>query len=142
MSQDQLMALRAMPVMLLKMKIRSIGVDPDKYPELVEKEDLVQLYQIKAREAALKRHEQKNAKNKKNMSAAEKKQEAMRVNKERQEKLLKRCAELEAKGVSWPAFKAMQEIYKEEMAAAKKKKGIVKGGGIEASAGSLAQQFD
>ena len=28
------------------------------------------------------------------------------------------------------------------MAAAKQKQGIVKGGGIEASAGSLAQQFD
>mmetsp|Transcript_13037 Transcript_13037/g.30736 ORF Transcript_13037/g.30736 Transcript_13037/m.30736 type:complete len:1568 (-) Transcript_13037:155-4858(-) len=142
MSQETLMALRAMPVMLLKMKIRSIGVDPDKYPELVEKEDLVQLYQIKSREVALKRYDQKNAKDKKNMSAAERKQEAMRVNKERQEKVLKKVAELEAKGVSWATFKAMQEIYQEEMAAAKKKNGIVKGGGIEASAGSLAQQFD
>jgi len=141
MSQDQVNQLRAMPVMLLKMKIRSIGVDPDKYPELVEKEDLVQLYQIKGREAAMKRHNLKNAKDKKNMSVAEKRQEAQRINKERQEKLMKRIAELEAKGVSWPSVKAMQEIYQDEMAAAKEKKGVV-GGGVEAQAGSLAKQFD
>lgn len=141
MSQDQLNQIRAMPVMLLKMKIRSIGVDPDKYPELVEKEDLVQLYQIKAREAAMKRHNLKNAKDKKNMSTAEKRQEAQRLNKERQEKLMKRIAELEAQGVSWPSFKAMQEIYQDEMAAAKEKKGVL-GSGVEAQAGSLAKQFD
>jgi len=142
MSPKKLNELLAMPVMLLKMKIRSIGVDPDKYPELVKNEDLVQLYQIKATELALKKHDQKYAKDKKGMSAMEKKQDAQRVNKERQEKLMRRSAELEAKGVSWATFKAMQEIYQDEMAAAKQKKGIVKGGGIEASAGSLAQQFD
>lgn len=142
MSQEQVAALHAMPVMLLKMKIRSIGVDPDKYPELVEKEDLVKLYQIKAREGAMKRYGQKNAKDKKRMSAVEKKAEAQRKNKEKQEKLMKRIAELEAKGVSWASFKAMQEIYQEEMVAAKSKNGIVRGGGVEASAGSLAKQFD
>jgi len=142
MSQDDLNLLRAMPVMLLKMKLRSISVDPDKYPELVEKEDLVQLYQIKVREAAIKRHDQKNAKDKKSVFGAERKQEAQRIAKERQEKLLKRSAELEAKGVSWATVKAMQEIYQEEMATARQKNGVVKGGGIEASAGSLAQQFD
>eukprot|EP00534_Pseudo-nitzschia_fraudulenta_P012894 CAMPEP_0201223372 /NCGR_PEP_ID=MMETSP0851-20130426/193078_1 /ASSEMBLY_ACC=CAM_ASM_000631 /TAXON_ID=183588 /ORGANISM="Pseudo-nitzschia fraudulenta, Strain WWA7" /LENGTH=1522 /DNA_ID=CAMNT_0047513131 /DNA_START=482 /DNA_END=5050 /DNA_ORIENTATION=+ len=142
MSQEQLDKIRALPMTMLKIKIRSIGVDPNKYPELVEKEDLVQLYQIKAREAATKKHNQKKAKDKKNMSAAERKKESQRITKERQEKVMKRVAELEAKGESWASFKAMQEMYNEEMAAAKQKKGIVKGGGIEASAGSLAQQFD
>jgi len=142
MSQDQLKQIRALPLTLLKMKIRSIGVDPDKYPELVEKEDLVQLYQIKVREGALKLHLAKNGKDKKKMSAAQKKQEAQRVNKERQEKLLRRSAELEAKGVSWPSFQAMKEILAEETAAARAKNGIVKGGGVEASAGLMAQQFD
>lgn len=61
---------------------------------------------------------------------------------ERQEKLMKRTAELKATGESWATFKAMQEIYKEEMEAAKMKKGFVNGGGIEASAGALAKQFD
>ena len=142
MSQDQLNQIRALPVTLLKMKLRSIGVDPDKYPELIEKEDLVQLYQIKARETAVKQHDKKNAMDKKNMTATERKQESQRINRERQDKLLRRTAELEAKGVSWATFKAMQEIYQDEMESAKRKKGIVKGGGIEASAGALAKQFD
>ena len=123
MSQDQLNQIRALPVTLLKMKLRSIGVDPDKYPELMEKEDLVQLYQIKARETAVKIHDKKNAIDKKNMTAAERKQESQRINRERQDKLLKRAAELEAKGVSWATFKAMQEIYQDEMESAKRKNG-------------------
>jgi len=142
MPKEQLDALRLMPVMLLKMKIRSIGTDPDKYPELVEKEDLVQLYVLKAREGAMKKHDLKNAKDKKNMSVTERKQETQLIAKERQERLLKRVAELEAKGVQWATFKAMQELYQEETNKAKAKKGVVRGGGIEASAGSLAQQFD
>lgn len=143
MSQGELNSIRALPVTLLKMKIRSIGVEPDKYPEIVDKEDLVQLYQIKAREAVIKKHDQKNVKDKKNMTtAAERKIKSQRLNKERQEKLMKRSAELEAKGVSWATFKAMQEIYQDEMEGAKRKKGVVKGGGIEASAGTLAKQFD
>lgn len=142
MSQGELNSIRALPVTLLKMKIRSIGVEPDKYPEIVDKDDLVQLYQIKAREVAIKRHDQKNVKDKKSMTATERKIETQRLNKARQEKLMKRAAELEAKGVSWATVKAMQEIYQDEMKDAKRKKGVVKGGGIEASAGTLAKQFD
>ncbi len=139
---DKLAALRAMPMMLLKMQLKSIGVDASKYPELTTKEDLVELYQIKLKEGAMKRHEKQNAAKKKNMTAAEKSIESRRLNQERQEKLMKRIQELEAKGVSWASFKAMQEVYQEETAKAKAKNGIVKGGGVEASAGTLAQQFD
>jgi manganese-transporting P-type ATPase len=142
MSQEQLNQIRAMPVSVIKMKIRSLGTNPDKYPELMEKEDLVQLYQIKARELAVKRHDQKNERDKKNMSAAEKKADSRREAFERQERLMKRAKELEEKGVSWASFKAMKEILSEEMEAAKSKKGVVKGGGIELSAGALAAQFD
>jgi manganese-transporting P-type ATPase len=142
MSQEQLNQIRAMPVSVIKMKIRSLGTNPDKYPELVEKEDLVQLYQIKARELAVQRHDQKNARDKKTMSAAERKAEARREAAERQEKLVKRVKELEEQGVSWASFKAMKEILNEEMEASRRKKGVVKGGGIELSAGALAAQFD
>lgn len=141
-SSDHMAAIRNMPVSVLKMKIRSLGLDPDKYPELVEKEDLVQLYQIKARELAVKRHDEKNARDKKNMSAAEKKTLARREAAERQERLMKRVKELEEQGVSWASFKAMKEIMNEEMEAAKRKNGAVKGGGVEASAGALAAQFE
>ncbi|KAL3924764.1 MAG: hypothetical protein SGILL_000846 [Bacillariaceae sp.] len=142
MSQDHLNQIRAMPVAMIKMKIRSLGTEPNKYPELVEKEDLVQLYQIKAREQAVKRHDQKNAKDKKNMSASEKKLEAKRAAAERQERLMKRVKELEDQGVKWASFKAMKDILAEETEAQRKKTGNVKGGGIEASAGALASQFE
>lgn len=142
MSQEHLNQIRAMPVSVIKMKIRSLGTNPDKYPELVEKDDLVQLYQIKARELAVKRHDQKNERDKKNMSAAEKKAQAKREAAERQERLMKRVKELEEQGVSWASFKAMKEIMNEEMEAAKRKNGTVKGGGVEASAGALAAQFE
>lgn len=138
-SQQHLNELRAMPVKLIKMRIRNLGTDPDKYPELVEKEDLVQLYQIKAREVAVKRHDEKNAKS---MSASEKRAEAKRLAEERQAKLMQRTAELEAKGVSWAAFKALRQIMNEEIEAAKRKNGVVPRGGVEASAGALAAQFE
>lgn len=141
-SQETLKQLRAMPVMALKMKIRSLGVDPDKYPDLIEKEDLIQLYQIKGREVAVKRHDAKNAKDKKKMSGAELREQKKKEAAEKQEKLMRRVQELEAQGVKWATFKAAQEILKEDMEEARKKKGIVKGGGVEASAGALATQFE
>lgn len=49
MSQEHFNQICSMPVKLINIKICAIGTDHDKYPELVEKEDLVQLYQIKSR---------------------------------------------------------------------------------------------
>lgn len=140
-NQDSINQLRALPVRLIKMKIRSIGVEPDKYPDLVEKEDLVQLYQIKARELAVKRHDQKNAADKKKMSRTELQEQKRREAKEQQERLMKRIAELEAQGVSWASFKAMKEVMSEQMQEAKRKKGSGKGG-IEGQASSLAAQLE
>ena len=143
MSQDHLNQIRQMPVSVIKSKIRGVGADPDKYPDLVEKEDLVQLYQIKAREAAVKRHDAKNKKAKANMTRAERQAEQRREMEERQRRLAERVAELEAQGVQWATFKAMQEFYAEATAEAKKKKGAMTNArGIEGSAASLAAQFE
>lgn len=141
-SQHRVNEIRQMPVGLLKMKIRALGVDPNKYPELVEKEDLVKLYIIKARELAIKRHEQKKESDKKNMSKAEQRELQRKEAQEKQERLLKRAAELEAQGVKWATFKAMKEILNEDVETARRKKGVVKGGGVEGSASALAAQFE
>jgi cation-transporting ATPase 13A1 len=143
MSQEHLNQIRSMPVMLIKQKIRQLGVDPNKYPDLVEKEDLVKLYQIKAREVAVKRHDQKNALAKKKMTkdelAAERRAEMM----EKQRRMQERTAELEAQGVPWAQFKAMREVISEEMQEAKKKKGeMARARGIEGSAATLASQLE
>ncbi|KAL7564440.1 hypothetical protein ACA910_002754 [Epithemia clementina (nom. ined.)] len=138
MSQEDLDEIRSLPPKVIKMKIRQLGADPDKYPDLMEKEDLVQLYQIKARELAVKRHDQKNKRAKANMTAAELAAEGKREMAEKQRRLMERVAELEAQGVQWASFKVMQEFYREETAANQKKKGK----GIEGSAASLAAQFE
>ena len=143
MSQEHLNQLRQLPVSLIKMKIKQLGVDPNKYPDLIEKEDLVKLYQIKARELAVKRHDQKNAKSKSLMTKAEKQAEQKRQMEEKQKRMFARVAELEAQGESWAQFKAMREFMNEEMSQAKQKKAsMMKAGGIEGSAASMAAQLE
>ena len=142
-SQDHLNQIRAMPVRAIKMKLKSIGTDPDKYPELKEKEDLVKLYQIKAREVAIQRHEKKNKLDKAKMTKAELAAERKREQQERQQRMMQRVEELTAQGEKWATWKAMQEFWAEEKAAAKKKAlAAGKGRGIEGSAASLAAQFE
>jgi manganese-transporting P-type ATPase len=142
-SQEHLNQLRQLPVSMIKMKIKQLGVDPSKYPDLIEKEDLVKLYQIKAREVAVKRHEMKNAKDMSQMTKAEKQAEQRRLMEEKQRRMAARVAELEAQGESWAQFKAMKEFMNEEMTEAKKKKAsMVKARGIEGSAASMAAQLE
>lgn len=140
MSKDQLDVIRSLPVTLIKMKIKSLGVDPNKYPEIVEKEDLVKLYQITARQVAIQRHEEKNAlmqkKKSKDELAAEKQAQMVEI----QKQMLDRTAELEAQGVKFASFRAMREVLSQQ---AKAKKGeIVKSSGVEGSAANLASQLD
>mmetsp|Transcript_39026 Transcript_39026/g.94360 ORF Transcript_39026/g.94360 Transcript_39026/m.94360 type:complete len:429 (+) Transcript_39026:1-1287(+) len=78
----------------------------------------------------------------KNMTVAERREQQKKDAAAKQEKLMKRVAELEAQGVSWASFKAMKEILNEDMAAQRSKNGIVKGGGIEGSASALAAQLE
>lgn len=143
MSQAHLNEVRAQPIAELKRRIRALGVDPTKYPDLVEKEDLVQLYQIKAREVAVKRHDEKNKRDKSKMSKTEQQAERKREMAEKQQRMFDRVAELEAQGVQWAQFKAMREFWAEEQAAARKKKGeLAKARGVEGSAATLAAQFE
>jgi cation-transporting ATPase 13A1 len=143
MSKEHLDQMRSLPVRLLKMKIRTLGVEPDKYPDITEKEDLVQLYQIKAREVAIKRHDTKNSKDEKNMTAAEKKAEQRKEMAEKQRKMAERTQELEAQGVSFASFKAMKEFWAAEMESAKIKKAEMgRSRGVEGSAATLAAQLD
>lgn len=147
MSKEHLDQIRAMPVSVIKMKIRSLGVDPNKYPQLVEKDDLVQLYQIKAREVAVKRHDAKNQKDRSKMTkqelAAERRKEMEEKNREVQMKIQQRTQELEAKGVSFAMFRAMKEVMGEEYGEVKKKKAqMARAGGVEGSAATLAAQLE
>jgi cation-transporting ATPase 13A1 len=143
-TQQEQNELRALPVAILKLKIRSIGVDPNKYPQLKEKEDLVRLYIAKRREMVVKQHDQKNAIDRINMSPAELKAERQREMKKMQEemqvKVAQRAAELEAQGVSFAMFKAMREVMSEQMKEQKKKAALASG--VEGSAATFAAQLE
>jgi cation-transporting ATPase 13A1 len=143
MSQAHLDEIRALPVMRIKAKIRALGVDPDKYPDLIEKNDLVQLYQIKAREVVVQRHEKKNELDRSKMSKIELQAEKKAQMAEKQRKMYVRAAELEAEGVPWATMVAMKEFYAAEMQEAKKNKAAnVTSRGVEGSAATLAAQFE
>mmetsp|Transcript_7386 Transcript_7386/g.21641 ORF Transcript_7386/g.21641 Transcript_7386/m.21641 type:complete len:1311 (+) Transcript_7386:1-3933(+) len=129
--------MRKMPLFLVKGKIKSIGVDASKYPELTEKEDLIQLYSIKAKEIA-KRKLLGGAGGGK-LSKAEQKTKQREELAATQRRVAERTAELEAKGVQWASFKAMRQVMSEEM---EKKKRAAGGGGVEGSASALAAQFE
>ena len=142
-SKEHLDQIRALPVRAIQLKLQQLGCDPNKYPELKEKEDLVQLYQIKAREVAVARHDKKNKLDRAKMTKAELAAERKREALERQQRMQARIEELTAQGEQWAMFKAMKEYWAEEQAARKKdmmKSGKV--GGIEGSAASLAAQFE
>jgi manganese-transporting P-type ATPase len=140
MSQQHLKEVRALPVALIKMKIRQLGMEPNKYPEIIDKDDLIKLYQIAAREVAVKKHDAMNALSTKKKSkeeiAAEKKADAEYL----QRRLLERTQELEAQGVSFATFKAMKDVVTEIQE--KKKKENPKVTGVAGSAATLAAQLD
>jgi cation-transporting ATPase 13A1 len=58
-SAQDMEAARVGPLWVLRMKIRSLGVDLEKYPELTERDDLLKLFEIKGREKAITVYEQK-----------------------------------------------------------------------------------
>lgn len=139
-SEEHLEAMRSLPKMLLKAKIRQMGADPDKYPELSEKADLLKLYEIKARESFIKRNEQKKALADAQMSKAELQAKARADTAEKQRRMLARVAELEAQGEQWATFKAMKEFYQEEANNVKAKQRQF--GTVEGSAAAMASQFE
>ena len=140
MSQEHIDQIRALPVSLIKMKIKQLGVDPNRYPELIEKEDLVKLYQITARQVAIKRHDQKNTAAKKNVSKSELQAKRREQQEEMQRRMIERTKELEEQGVSFAQFKAMKDILAEQATKAKRETVIARG--VEGSAANLAAQLD
>jgi manganese-transporting P-type ATPase len=140
MSQQHLNEIRALPIALIKMKIRQLGGEPNKYPEIFEKEDLIKLYQITAREVAVKRHDANNSLVKKKKTKEEQALEKKAEMEDMQRRLAERTQELEAQGVSFAAFRAMKDVVAE--IAQKKKKDSAKVSGVAGSAASLAGQLD
>ena len=138
---NQLDAMRNMPVWIIKQQIKKVGGNPDQYPELVEKEDLIKLFEIRAREQAYKKQTVVVGGKKMNKAEAQAKQKADMA--EKQRKMALRVQELEAQGVQWAQFKAMKEFTANEMAEAKKKKAqMAKNHSVEGSAANIVAQLE
>jgi cation-transporting ATPase 13A1 len=122
--------------MVIKAKVRQLGIDPNKYSVLTTHEDWIKLYQIKLKEKAIFEH-------KKKMALADQKSKKNDLFAEKQQKLAKRVAELEAQGVQFAQWKAMKEFMAEEKEAAKKTKAeMAKLGGVEGQAANLTAQLE
>jgi cation-transporting ATPase 13A1 len=133
---DQLEAMKRVPTMVIKAKVRQLGIDPNKYSVLTTHEDWIKLYQIKLKEKAIFEH-------KKKMALADQKSKKNDLFAEKQQKLAKRVAELEAQGVQFAQWKAMKEFMAEEKEAAKKTKAeMAKLGGVEGQAANLTAQLE
>ena len=117
-SPQERQAARLGPLWSLKMRFKALGVDLSKYPELTTKDDLIQLYEIKGREVAIKRQKAQEMKKKK-LESKEKQKQLVR---EKQLKMAQRVKELEEQGVQWAQFKALQEFMSAEKKDAQKKK--------------------
>jgi len=140
--QDRQLA-RTGPLWALKAKIIALGVDLKKYPELTEREDLIKLYEIKGREKAIKNRAQKQKveeMKKKKMDSKLKQRELIQ---EKQRKMQIRVQELEAEGVQWAQFKALQEFMAIEKAEGKKKKAdMMNKHSVAGSAATIAGQLE
>jgi len=142
-TREEIEALRKLPVKLIKGKIRSIGVDPDQYPDLMEKEDLIKLYRIKASELAVRRHDMQNKLEKAKMTRAEMQAKQKAIIAEKQQKMMDRVKELEEQGVSFAQFKVLKEFMSKEWSEnAKKKAELQKLHTVEGGAAMLAAQLD
>ena len=112
-SPQERQAIRSAPIWAIKAKIIALGGDPKKYPELTTKEDYITLYEIKGREAAIKRRDQQKKREEMMRKKAEAKTKQREHVAEKQKKMMERVKELEEQGVQFAQFKALQEFMGE-----------------------------
>ena len=131
------------PIWLLKMKIKALGVDLTKYPELTEKADLMKLYIITGKEVAIKVREKKKMTEKMKKAKEDAKSKQKKLAAEKQQKLAIRVKELEEQGVQWAQFKALQEFMSAEKAEAQKRKNeLANKHSVAGSASTIAAQLE
>jgi len=142
-SPRDLQAVRDGPLWLLKMKIKALGVDITKYPELTEKDDLIKLYLITGKEVAIKVREKKKMAEKIKKAKEEAKANQTKLTAEKQQKMALRVKELEEQGVQWAQFKALQEFMASEKAEALKRKAeLANKHSVAGSASTIAAQLE
>jgi len=139
MTQAQLEELQRMKPSEIKKKLRALGVAPEDHPQVVEKRDLIRLYQAAVQRKAAREHDAKNARDLATAGTAAavgvvgrkggpKTPQEMRVQqqKEQREAMMKKQEELKremeertARGESFAMIKALMAVYQKEAASVK-----------------------
>ena len=138
MTQSQLEDLQRMKPSEIKKKLRALGVAPEDHPQVVEKSDLIRLYQAAVQRKAAREHDSKNARDLATTTAASaaavgrkgqpKTPQEMRaqMQKEQREAMMKKQEELKkemeertARGESFAMIKALMAVYQKEAASVK-----------------------
>lgn len=136
-------AARLGPIWALKAKLRALGVDLSKYPELESKDELFALYEIKGREVGLRNYEKKKKVEEMKKKKEEAKTKHRELMQEKQLKMAARVKELEEQGVAWAQVKAVQEfVSAEKVAANKRKKEMAQKNSVAGSAATIAAQLE
>jgi len=143
-SPQERASVRRGPIWLIKAKIRALGVDMSKYPELAgNREDLIQLWEIKGREVAIKKYEKQKKVEDLKKKKAEGKDKQRELMADKQLKMAARVKELEDEGVAWAQIKALQEFVSAEKTEGKKKKAAMASKHtVAGSAATIAGQLE
>lgn len=159
MTQEQLDELNRLKPSEIKKRLRGMGVAPEDHPQVVERSDLIKLYQAVVRKKVQAEHDKKNARDLRNPAAGkgsgpggkktpqEIKAEADRQKREmiqkKQEEMKKEIEERTAKGESFVMARAMMAMYQREAKEAKNRaEKMRQDSTLTASAAKMAAMMD
>jgi manganese-transporting P-type ATPase len=160
MTKDQMAELQRLKPSEIKKKLRLLGVEPSDHPQVIERADLIKLYQAAVQRKAAEAHDKKNARDLVKAKAVpgavvgkgKKTPQEMRAEMERERRemyarkqveLQKEMEERRAKGESWVEVKALWAVYSREMEEVKKKREkMAKESTLTASAAKMAAMMD
>lgn len=159
MTKAQLEELQRMKPSEIKKKLRALGVAPEDHPQVVEKAELIRLYQAAVQRRAAKEHDAKNAREAAagvvaagGRKGQPKTPQELRAQQEKerremllakQEELRKEMEERTAKGESFAMVRALMSVYQKEAAAAKEKRAkMAADSTLTASAAKMAAMME
>mmetsp|Transcript_4844 Transcript_4844/g.19377 ORF Transcript_4844/g.19377 Transcript_4844/m.19377 type:complete len:1638 (-) Transcript_4844:108-5021(-) len=150
-------ALAKLPIKEIKAKLLALNVDPARYPQCVEKADLIRLYRAASQKAAREAHDAQDEafqpgtaayqRRVARLTPAQRKAEARRRQQEQMEKRKQDFQEelerLQQAGDPWASWNAIKNVWSKEMEKSKKAAKERTGAkGFANSASKLAAQMD
>jgi cation-transporting ATPase 13A1 len=150
MTRAQLEELQRLRPSELKKKLRVLGVALEQHPQVVEKDDLIKLYQATMQRKVAAAHDRKNARDAKKggpktpqEARAEMERQRKEMMEKKREEFQREMEERTAKGESFAAVKAMMAIWQRDAEEARKKRQqMTQDASLTASAARMAAMMD